>query len=138
MTTTPIIYLQKIELKTLAKLKTQYPGQTTQDVTNLFYYKEQKQLGFVNIVGTPVTENATVTLWYYRRPLSDGSETISDSIEPIIDDRWDDYLVFYACYLMTGDPKFLAQSKDEMNEIRPLQLAQVDRTAQIAVNRDYD
>lgn len=132
------IALQKISLEQLGWLKTQGTLLPISDPSILFYYKIQKQLGFVDAEGSAVGENGSVTLWYYRVPLSDGTETISDSTLPIIDARWDDYLVFRSLFEMTGDPKWFALAQAEMKRCTTLQLAQVNRSYSIPVNREYD
>lgn len=132
------IYIQKIELSTLAALKTIGGGVQSNDSTIYYYYKINKKFGFVDSNGNALAANDTVTLYYYRVPLSDGSETISDEIEPIIDSRWDDYLVFRTCFELTGDLKYLGMAEAELKRTRTLQLAEQDRTYTIPVNRDYD
>jgi hypothetical protein len=130
--------LQKIELEQLATLKTLGAGETSYDTSVIYYYKINKLFGFVGPTGAALTANDSVTFYYYRKPKSNGTETISDAIIPIIDDRWDDYLAFRACFELTADPKWLALSEAELRRCRTLQLAEIDRTWTIPVNREYD
>jgi hypothetical protein len=131
-------YIQKIEMRELALRKAQGGGISADDNSNILYYKYNKKFGFVDVNGQPLTEANSVTIFYARKPLSDGTETISDSIEPIIDDRWDDYLVFRAAFELTGKPEFLAMAGDELRRLRTLQGAERDRVYYIPTNRDYD
>jgi len=130
--------LIKIELVDLVKKKRDGAGVASTDTSAYYYYKINKQIGFVDQSGVALSANDSVTLYYYRKPLSDGTETMSDAIEPIIDDRWDDYLVFRSCFELTGEPKFLAMAKDEMQRTKVLQLAEINRSYTVPVNREYD
>lgn len=133
-----IVYLSKIELTTLATLKTLGSGVPVVDASVYYYYKLNKKFGFVDSSGQPLSSNDSVTFFYYRKPKSDGTETISDSIEPIIDERWDDYLVFRACFDMTGNPQYLALAQAELERCRSLQLAEQDRMFVTPPSREYD
>jgi hypothetical protein len=126
--------LSKIELKDLAILKKDATDSTGDD--NLYYYKLGKRLGFVNQSGDPVGAATSVTLWYYRVPIS--GEELSATVEPIIDARWDNCLCYGACFDLTGDPKWLALFDKELDRIRTLELAQNDRGFQITSNEDYN
>lgn len=132
------VQLKKIEIKDLAELKRVGTANDSSTTDPLYYYKLQKTIGFVTAVGSAVTSATTVTVWYYRVPLSDGTEDTSNTVSPIIDRRWDDALCYGACFQLTGEPRWLALFESELTRMRSLQNAQVDRTYQIATNRDYD
>ena len=128
--------LQKLELKDLSELKRVGDAMATDDV--VYYYKVGKKLGFVGVSGGPVSTANTVTVWYSRSPLSDGSEDLSDSVLPIVDKRWDDALTFGACFEITGDTKWLLLYEKELERMRTLQNTQIDRSYLVPSNRDYD
>jgi len=124
----------KIQLKGLAELKRAGTDASSNDV--LYYYKLNKKLGFVNGSGSAVSTATTVTLWYYRVPIS-GEET-SNSIEPIIDSRWDNALCYGACFDLTGNEKWLLLYERELDRVRSLELAQNDRSFQVPANEEYN
>lgn len=125
--------ISKIELKDLATLKRDATDSTSDD--NLYYYKLGKRLGFVTQSGDPVSAATSVTLWYYRVPIS--GEELSSTVEPIVDTRWDNALCYGACFDLTGDMKWLQLFERELSRMRTLELAQVDRTFQIPANQEY-
>ena len=126
--------IQKIELKDLATLKA--ASATSTDDSTLYYYKLRKMMGFVNQSGSPVSATTTVTLWYYRVPIS--GEEISATVEPIIDTRWDQALCYGACFDLTGNEKWLNLFNIELARIRTLELAQNDRSFQTPANEEYN
>lgn len=126
--------ITKIELKDLAVLKRE--GTSTNSDDTLYYYKLRKMLGFVNQSGEAVSSATTVTLWYYRVPIS--GEEISSTVEPIIDTRWDNALCYGACFDLTGNEKWLKLFMMELDRMRSLELAQVDRTFQVPANEEYN
>jgi hypothetical protein len=126
--------IQKIEIQDLAALKN--AGVDSSDEDTLYYYKLRKMLGFVGVTGEAVTDATSVTLWYYRTPVS--GEEISSTIEPIVDTRWDNCLAYGACFDLTADPKWLALFDKELRRITTLELAQNDRGFQITSNEDYN
>lgn len=130
--------LKKIEIADLADWKREGSGVSSSDMSVIGWYKLQKQLGFVGSNGEALSEDTSVTIWYYRTPLTDGSEDISATVEPIVDQRWDDCLVFLACFYMTGNERWWELYRGELDRIRTLQLAQVNRTYSVPVNTDYD
>ena len=126
--------IKKIELKDLAYLKDL--AQDSTDSSNLYYYKLNKKLGFINAAGNAVSEATTATLWYYRVPIS-GEET-SNTIVPIIDARWDNALCYGACFDLTGEDIWLQRFERELDRIRTLELAQNDRAFQVPANEEYN
>lgn len=126
--------INKIELKDLADLKRQ--GVTTSDDDVLYYYKLRKKLGFVNQSGGAVNAATSVTLWYYRAPIS--GEEMSAAVEPIIDTRWDNCLCYGACFDLTGNEKWLNLFMLELERMRSLELAQTDRVYTIPANEEYN
>ena len=126
--------ITKIELKDLAELKR--VGSSTDDTSTLYYYKLGKKLGFVNASGEAVSSASSVTIWYYRVPIS--GEEISSTVEPIVDTRWDNALCYGACFDLTGDEKWLRLFQIELDRMRSLELAQVDRGMIIPSNEEYN
>lgn len=122
----------------LADLKAKLEDNTTTDDSIILYYKLNKQLGFVNAIGDALSADTTVTLWYSRTPLPDGSEDISKTVEPIIDQKWDNCLVYAACFEMTGDPKWEAMYQRELRRMVTLQKAVNDRRFVIQNTEEYD
>ena len=126
--------IAKIQLKDLADLKRLATSTNSDDV--LYFYKLRKMLGFVNQSGEPVSSSTSVTLWYYRTPIS--GEEISATVEPIVDTRWDQCLCYGACFDLTGNEKWLNLFNMELERIRTLELAQNDRSFQIPANEEYN
>ena len=126
--------IAKIQLKDLADLKRLATSTNSDDV--LYFYKLRKMLGFVNQSGEPVSSSTSVTLWYYRTPIS--GEEISATVEPIVDTRWDQCLCYGACFDLTGNEKWLNLFNMELERIRTLELAQNDRSFQVQANEEYN
>jgi len=133
-----VTIINKIQPGDLAELKRTLAGNTTTDTSVINYYKLQKQIGFVNAIGDALAANTTVTLWYSRTPLTTGAEDISDTILPIVDQRWDNCMVFLACFEMTGDEKWEAKYQRELDRMTTLQQGQNNRSFTVKNTGEYE
>jgi hypothetical protein len=95
--------LQRLTMKQVGDIKTS--GANTDSSYPLYFYKWGGKMGIMSATGTAPTDSGTLTIYYWRTQKDDGIEDISDSVEPIVPQRWDTVLELGATAFLTKDAK---------------------------------
>lgn len=132
--TTP---LEKKSIAEIAEIKRVGTQSTTSTADPMYYYKWNNQFGFTNAAGGAPSGASTITLYGWRIPLIDGSEDVSDSIDPIVNTRWDNCFVMGGVALLTGDPKYLTLYETEYARVRSQEVSYTDLTFRIPVTDEF-
>lgn len=131
--TTPIEKKSIAEVAEIKRIGTALDNTTTDPV---YYYKWNNQIGFLNPAGGAPSGAGTVTIYGWRVPLSDGSEDASETVDPIVNQRWDYCIELGALSLLgLGDS---IKYEYEFSRQRTNQGGASDVEYQIPVNRSYD
>jgi hypothetical protein len=101
-----------------------------------YYYRWANQYGFLRSNGS-VGATSTVAIYYYRAP-DETTEIMSDTIDPVVDRRWDSALFYGALAELTPDPQWMALFQNEVEIQKRIQRSTNIFTGDISVNRSYD
>jgi hypothetical protein len=79
---------------------------TSSDIA--YYYTFGNQIGFMLADGSAPNVTETINVYGWRRPKEDGTEKISETIDPIVNNRWDYCLELGAITRLIDDPKLIS------------------------------
>lgn len=123
--------LEKINMDRVEELKRL--GSSTGDQV-LYYYKWNDSFGFLTSSGSAPSAAATVDVYYWRTP----AELISDTIDPIINSRWDTCLFYGAVAELSSENKWYILYENEFNRVRQRETMGRAESYSIPVTRSYD
>ena len=132
--------LQQISLTKLDILKRRISGSDISDssVSDIFYYyKWASQIGFVDFIGQAPSSEVTVTLYYWRN-VDPVTEVISDSLDPVLDRRWDTALFYGAVAEIRSEAKWWSLFETEVLRQKRVERSNQAEPGVIPVNREYD
>ncbi len=82
-----------LNIQQVEDIKTSHNLQTQQLVDSgsppMYYYIWGNQIGVMNADGSAPNQAMTISLYGWMNTKTDGSEDMSDSVDPILDSRWD-------------------------------------------------
>jgi hypothetical protein len=133
------VEIQKINLEQVEELKRGFANQDSVAWTGedaYYYYRWANQFGFLKSDGS-VGSTSVVSIYYYRAP-DETTEVMSDSIDPVVDRRWDSALFYGAMAELTPDAQWMALYQNELSLQKRIQRSTNVYTGDIPVNRSYD
>lgn len=134
-TSTPLTKKSLIEIAAIKQAGISL-GTTTGDP--IYYYKWNNQIGLVNAAGGAPADSGSFIIYYWRKPISDGTEDIGEAIDPIIGSRWDECLFYGAVADLIFDPKWWALFENQMIVQRSTEAGYRDVTRVVAYVREED
>jgi len=132
--------LKHISFEEVDRLKrSAQPSESVTDTTadNLFfYYKWENRFGFLLSDGTSPNSSVTLTVYFWRYPSS--TEEISDTKDPLVENKWDTTLFYGAVAELSGEDKWWVRYETELNRLSRKEVTARSEPSRIPVTNDYD
>ena len=130
------VAITQIGMDDLARLRLlQSSGSSSPDIA--YYYKWNGQIGFMDANGIAPSTSSTITLYYWRYP-NIVSEIMSDTVDPVIDQRWDTALFYGALADINGEDRWESKFGREFARVMNVERTNQSEPGQIPTNRSYD
>lgn len=113
--TTPLQRLTMQEVEETKRVGTSLLNATSDPV---YYYVFNGQIGFMNPAGGAPSGSFTITLWGWNTLKDDLSQDASDTIDPIVNRRWDTCLYYGTLWDMTLQPQYQLAFEQSLQRTR--------------------
>lgn len=133
-TTTP---LKKINIEEVAEIKRRGTDSST-TADPMYYYFFNGQIGVMTSTGDAVSAGGTITVYGWKLPKSDGTEDISDTVNPIVERRWDVCIGLGAIAYIRGAEKDHLLFESEMKRQKSFDSQEKDNGYIIQSTGDYE
>lgn len=101
-----------------------------------YYYKFNNQFCFLDPDGFPPDTDVEISIQYYRSP--DSTEKPSDTVDPVVDARWDTVFLYGGLAYLTGEAKWYQLYETEFERVSQRQKSGTAESMVITANGDYD
>jgi hypothetical protein len=131
--------ISEINIEMLTDIKS---GDNSRTTEISYFYKFNKQIGFMLNDGSAPLSAATIYVYGWRRPKEDRTEDIGRTIDPILDKRWDYCMILGAASRLVDDPKlqvfYQGLYEQEFEKQNLMEDVQKDIVWTIPANSEYD
>jgi len=134
-TTTPLV---KRNIQQVAEIKRQGTSLDNTTTDPVYYYIWNNQIGFLNPAGGAPSGAATVTVWGWATLADDLSQDMSDTVDPLVNRRWDTALYYGAMADLTGEQSWIVRFEQAFTRTRSFETGQRQIDYEIQPNTDYD
>jgi len=138
--TASLVPVKKISMTDVERIKrihsqTDITGTVTVDV--FYYYKWNNQLGLLGSNSAAPSDSTVISLYYWRYPNA-SNETISNTVDPVVDARWDTALFYGAVADITAEPRWWDLFEKELMRQRMIERTNQAESDSIPVSQDYE
>jgi hypothetical protein len=111
-------------------------GTSSTDDSTLVYYQWEGKLVFLNASGS-FPSSGSVTIYFWRSLAATG-EDMSDTLDPVVHNRWDETLVNGAVADLSGEDKWEAKYDREFGRVLGKEKSINSETFSIPPTQEYD
>lgn len=133
--------LSKINLDDLGRLKGSHSGTDPDTLIGFpsafYYYLWRGEIGFTDSNGVAVSSSQTMRLYYWRGP-EPVADTISDSIDPVLEPRWDTAMFYGAMADLTTEDRWEQKFEREKERQKVVEDANQMQVLNVPPTRAYD